>query len=78
MPGVPPHISQLIDAYLVEIGALFQPEARITLLVRSPQIPDGSGDLLMTTDAVPKIRETLKRLAREGTWETTDGGTRSK
>lgn len=55
MPGVLPHISGLIGAYLVQIGALFQPEARSPLTC-SPQIPDGFVDLLMTTDTVPKIR----------------------
>lgn len=67
--GIPPHIAAAIDAHLAAIGAAFQPEARITLIVRSPQIPDGSGDLLMTTDSVGEIRKTLDRLQREGRWD---------
>lgn len=41
-----------LDALLRKVEKLFTPGKKLTLLVRDPEYPDGSRDLVMTIDTI--------------------------
>jgi hypothetical protein len=49
--------------HLDQIAKLFVPAMKITLVVRNPERPDGSQDVLLTDDTVPEVIAALKLLA---------------
>lgn len=46
--------------YLERIAKLFTPKAKITLLVRDPEFPDGSRSFMLTDDTFPEVTEALR------------------
>lgn len=55
----PARVAAECEEYLHRIEMLFVPECRITLLVRSPHLPDG--DLVLTRDDLDKAVGALMR-----------------
>lgn len=63
-------VAEQIGDHMDEILSLFKPGHKITVLVRSPQQPDHSGDLMMTNDTIENAIEALRRrLNPDGTVE---------
>jgi hypothetical protein len=51
------------SGHLEKIASLFNPGMRLTLVVRNPERPDGSQDVLLTDDTVPEVIAALELLA---------------
>lgn len=58
-----------ISAYLEIIAKLWKPGAKLTLLVRRPEAPDGSQDYLATDDDLDQAIEALRVLKARGATE---------
>lgn len=43
-------VGEQIDGHLAAIAAMFKPGAKLTLLVRRPEKPDGSHDVILSDD----------------------------
>jgi hypothetical protein len=54
------HARDEISDHMDAIVALFKPGVKITVLVRTPSHPDGSRDLLMTSDTIGAIVKALR------------------
>jgi hypothetical protein len=54
-------VSIRIDELLSEIASMFKPGRKLTLLVRSPEMNDGSGDLVRTNDSLYEAVAALLR-----------------
>lgn len=58
-------VHDAISAHLAEIAGLFVPGVKLTLLARSPSHPDGSRDMVVTSDdliaAIVALGEAAKR-----------------
>ena len=48
---------------LHELSTMLRPGAKLTLVCRRPDVPDGSQDILLTDDDVEAMTEAAKRLA---------------
>jgi hypothetical protein len=53
-----------IAEHAEEIAQMFKPRVLVTILVRSPAFPDGSRDLVVTADTLPKVLRALEIRAR--------------
>lgn len=61
-------VAEEIGDHMDAILRLFKPGAKITVLVRTPDYPDGSRDMLMTSDDIENAIAALKcRQNPEGT-----------
>ena len=49
---------------LHQIADLFKPGAKLTLVVRVPEFPDGTRDVLLTDDTAPEIIKAIEALAK--------------
>lgn len=54
-------VGEIVAGHMHAILALFKPGAKITVLVRRPEAPDGSRDFLQTNDALDEIIEAVRR-----------------
>jgi len=63
---LPTHISETIADHMHALRFAIEPGMKITLLVRSPDYPDGSRDLLMTDDLIDEAVGAMLRRKREG------------
>jgi hypothetical protein len=48
---------------LHELSTILRPGAKLTLVCRRPDVPDGSQDILLTDDDVELVIEAARRLA---------------
>lgn len=46
------NVSEIVADHMDEILACFKPGAKITVLVRRPEKPDGSQDFVLTNDTI--------------------------
>jgi hypothetical protein len=53
-----------IEQHLAEIHGLFLPGSKITILIRQPDHPDGSRDLVMTDDTLHAAVNALQQRTR--------------
>ena len=56
---IPTHVARGIERRLQYIAGFFKPGAKLTLLVRRPEAPDGSQDMVVTDD---DLAEAIKAL----------------
>lgn len=75
MRMTPDELLRVLDDYIAprldQIGAVFlDPDARVTLIVRTPAAPNG--ELMVTSDDIAEIRKVLDR--REAAGETRKRG----
>ena len=54
-----------IAGYLLKIEDVFLEPVKVTLVVRNPAYPDGSRDLLLTSDKLPEMRRALDMLEQK-------------
>lgn len=69
MKMTPDEMLRVLDDYIAprldQIGAVFlDPEARVTLIVRTPSSPNG--ELMVTSDEIAEIRKVLDRAEAAG------------
>jgi hypothetical protein len=64
--SLPSDVSEKISDHMFAIQTLFKPGMKITLLIRAPDHPDGSRDLLMTDDLIDEAVAAMLRRKREG------------
>lgn len=55
------HAHETISAYMEHIASLFIPGALVTVIVRNPSFPDGSANLVVTTDELPDAMAALQQ-----------------
>lgn len=51
--------------HLEQIAKLFNPGMKLTLVVRNPDEPDGSQNVLLTDDTIPEVVLALEQLAKK-------------
>lgn len=49
-----------VKTHLAEIGEMFNPGTKLTLVARNPELPDGSQDFVITADNLPDVMTALK------------------
>lgn len=54
-------VSEIAANHMDAILALFKPGAKITVLVRRPEKPDGTQDLVLTNDGIEKAIAALQQ-----------------
>jgi hypothetical protein len=60
-------VTESVSEYMDKILKLFRPGAKITVLVRSPQVP-GDADFILTNDDLTEARKAIQRQQeRKGT-----------
>lgn len=64
-PGVA-RTGNIIADHLDKISRLFKPGAKLTIVVRRPDMPDGSQDMIISDDTVDDV------IAALGRWKVTE------
>lgn len=52
-------VGEIVGGYLNEMARLFRPGAKLTLLVRRPEKPDGSQDFVLSNDTLAEAAAAL-------------------